>query len=144
MVFERIERNRVPGQDLYGAASRVHEALYRDGQILLQQVSPTSWVGKGPVVGLGFVMKATVIGYPMPQGGFALDVKLEGELEDMGIIWLGVGWFLCLPVAAVLFFFAWRDASGRQKTLFASTWAAVFGPSFPGGAAGGYPPLPPW
>ncbi|NUP06344.1 MAG: hypothetical protein HOW73_09835 [Polyangiaceae bacterium] len=141
-MFERNERQIVPGYDLYGTAARVHEALFRDGQILLQQISPTSWMGKGPVVGLGFVMKTTIIAVPMPNGGFALDVKIEAELEDMGIVWLGVGWFVCLPVAAVLFFFAWRDATTRQKNLFAATWSSVFGGSLPHGQAG-YPPLGP-
>ena len=44
--------------------------------------------------------------------------------------------------AAVLFFFAWRDAGARQKHLFGATWASVFGGQIPG-APGGYPQLPP-
>jgi hypothetical protein len=83
-VFERSERQIVPGPDLYGAVARIQEGLFRDGQVLLQQVSPTSWVGKGPVVGLGFLMKVTLVAYPMPSGAFAFDAKIEAELEDMG------------------------------------------------------------
>lgn len=126
-MFERSERQIVPGPDLYGAVGRIQEGLFRDGQVLLQQVSPTSWVGKGPVVGLGFLMKVTLVAYPMPSGAFAFDAKIEAELEDMGIIWLGVSWFVCFPIAAILFFLAWKDASNRQRSLFSSTWGCVFG-----------------
>lgn len=128
----------VPGHDLYGAIGRIQEGVFRDGQVLLQQVTPTSWVGKGPVVGLGFLMKVTVIAYPMPSGGAALDMKIEAELEDMGILWLGASWFVCFPIAAALLFMAWKDATNRQRALFASAWASVFG-AFP--PAHGWPQL---
>jgi hypothetical protein len=138
-VFERIERQTIAGDDVYGAAARIQQALFSEGQVALAPVSPTSWVGKGPEVGLGFVLKGTLIAHPGP-GGFALDLKLEIELEDKGIALLYASWVVCLPVAPFLLLFAWRDANVRKAALFRAAWSAAASPQLGGGGWGALPP----
>ncbi len=127
-MFDRIERREIPGQDLYGVIARMHHALSATGQIGLTQVTPTSWVGKSPEVGLGMVVKATVLAYPNPYGT-TMDLKLEAELEDKGILFLYVSWLVCLPIAPFLFFYAYNDAKKRKAALFEAAWAAALAPA---------------
>ena len=135
-MFVRFERQMLPHTDIYGAATRISEALFRESHIMLAQIGPTSWMGKGVESGYGTCPKVTLIGVPMGQG-FALDLKVEAELEDKGIIFLGVGWFLCLPVAGVLFFLAWRDFTAQQTAIFAAARGAA---QLGGPPAGAFPP----
>lgn len=137
-MFELIQRQMLPHQDIYGTATRINEALFRQSSIALAQIGPTSWMGKGAESGYGTAPKVTLIAVPM-GGGYALDLKIEAELEDKGIIFLGVSWAVCLPVAAVLFFLAWRDFSNRRDQLFAAAWSVLqLGAGPP--VAGNFPP----
>ncbi len=133
-MFDRVERQLLPHADVYGAAQRIHEAVFREGQVVLNQIGPTSWMGKGTESGLGTAPKVALFAVPYGNG-FALDLRISAELEDKGIIFLGVGWFVCFPVAAILFFFAWREFTEKQRALFQSAWGAALG-------GGGHPQLP--
>ena len=65
----------------------------------------------------------TVIASPSPYGA-TLDLKVEAELEDKGIVLLYVSWVLCLPIAAVVFFLAWRSCKSAQSAIFNAAWGA--------------------
>ncbi len=139
-----MQRQLVPTNDLYGVVGRMQEALFRQGQVMLTQVGPTSWLGKGPEVGLGFVVKATLIAMPLGPTGYAMDLKLEAELEDKGLLLLGASWVVCLPIAPILFFVAWRDCQARQSALQQAAWSAA-ATSFAGASFSALPPgAPGW
>jgi hypothetical protein len=87
-------------------------------------------LGKGPELAYGFVVKATLIAVPM-AGGHAVELRLEAELEDKGVMILYVSWAVCLPVAPLLFYLAWRDYEARQKALMQAVWS-VAAPAFGG------------
>jgi len=137
-MFELIQRQMLPHADIYGTATRINEALFREGHIALAQIGPSSWLGKGSESGYGTVPKVTLIAVPMGQG-YAVDLKIEAELEDKGIIFLGVSFAVCFPVAAILLFLAWSEFSKRREALFAAAWGALqlsAGPM----PAGNFPP----
>lgn len=137
-MFERIQRQMLSHADIYGTATRINEALFHHSSIALAQIGPTSWMGKGAESGYGTAPKVTLIAVPMGHG-YALDLRIEAELEDKGIIFLGVSWVVCAPVAAVLLFLAWREFSNRRDQLFAAAWnAGQLGAGPP--IAGNFPP----
>lgn len=123
-MFECIQRQMLPHTDIYGAATRINEALFREASIVLTQVGPNSWLGKGSESGYGTVPKITLIAVPMGYG-YAIDLKIEAELEDKGVIFLGVGWAVCFPISAVLFVLAWNEFKARREALFLAAWHAL-------------------
>ena len=79
------------------------------------------WVGKGPETGYGYVLKATLVVVPSPQGS-TVDLKLEAELEDKGLMLLYVSWILCLPAAAIIFFLAYQQCRSSQASIYREVW----------------------
>ncbi len=131
-MFEQRQMRTVRGGDPYAMVAPVLGALYNIGGIATQQAGPNVWTGKSIETGYGYVIKATVVTSPSPYGA-TIDLKLEAELEDKGIVLLYVSWVLCLPIAAVVFFLAWQSCRSAQSAIYAAAWSGSDPLLLPGG-----------
>lgn len=122
-MIDKVDRRYFSGIDMPSILQSLQGTLYQQG-IVLQQVAPNSWSGRGQAPSYGIVPKVGITAMPM-QDGVSVDLRVSADLEGNGIVILVIAWLFFFPVAIILIVLGYQDFDRRATQIVAAVWAPL-------------------